>query len=495
MKRIIEFLLFLAVLLVFLYLAWGKLGAFFYNQGNAYFEQSLYKKAIESYENAIKVNAQSSIAHLGLAEAFRGNHDYDQAVGEYNKALKLDPLNVKAYQSLAETYALKGNYIQALNLIGQAQDKIPNEEKINQAAAECCYDYIVFTLNKSTDLFLSEKNTEAIACLKEALSVCPNFAVAVYTLGYYYYSVKDYDNAEESLKKALVIDTQFYYAYKLLSQIYFKKGDFQKELSCATKAFELNNKDASICNDLGLALMHLERYDQAAIYLKKAVFLEPNNPDYIYSLGSVYRDNKMFDQAILEYNKLNVLKNNYLNLHNDLADIYYNLGDHEAAILEYQKEAQHCQRELENNPGNPVLLNNYAYALNGLGKSQEAKEVIEKVLLAYPRYRQAYLTLSKINEKMQNAGLALKALEEAKKFSPGEDFIDNEISRLNKYPALKTKPNLEQKDRIYLKNGRQLQARVIKEYPDKVVLEVRLGSAQGEVIFYRDAIERIEKSK
>jgi tetratricopeptide (TPR) repeat protein len=182
-------------------------------------------------------------------------------------------------------------------------------------------------------------------------------------------------------------------------------------------------------------------------------------------------------------------------LHNDLADIYDNLGNRAQSVLEYQKEARDCQQELVGNPDNPVLLNNYAYALNGLGESEKAKEIIDGVINSYPRYRQAYLTLSRIHEKMQNTGLALKAMEKAKQLSVREDFIDNEISRLNKLPAPKEKPKLEEKDLIYLKNGRQLQGKIKKEYPDKVVLEVRLGPSWGEVIFYRDSIERIEKVK
>jgi protein O-GlcNAc transferase len=495
MKKIIEFLLLLAVLVVFLYLARGKLEAFFYNQGNDYFERSLYKEAISSYGNALKVNPQSWLAHLGLAEACRDSRDYDKAADEYNKALNINPLCVKAYQSLAEMYSQKGSHVEALSVISRAQDKIPNDLKINQAAQECCYGYVVSTLNKSTDLFLGEKNAEAISLLKHTLKSCPDSAVGQYTLGYYYVSVKDYDNAETSLKKTLLIDPQFYYAHKLLSQVYFKKGNFGKELSSAKEAFASNNNDATICNDLGLALMHLERYAEAITYLKKAVSLDSNNTDYIYSLGSVYRDNKMFNQAILEYNKLSVLKNNYPNLHNDLADIYDNLGNRTQAVLEYQKEAGYCQQELKNNPTSPVLLNNYAYALNGFGESEKAKETIEGVINAYPRYRQAYLTLSRINEKMQNADLALMALEKAKQLSAGEEFIDNEIFRLNKQSLSKTEKQSAQKDSIYLKNGRQLQGKIIKEYPDKVVLEVWLGSSRGEVIFYRDAIERIEKTQ
>jgi tetratricopeptide (TPR) repeat protein len=307
MKKLVESLLFFAILAVFLYLARGKLEAHFYNQGNEYSEHSLYIKAIRSYENAIKVNPQSWMAHLGLAQAYRDSQNFNSAVDEYYKALNINPLCEKAYQSLVRMYSQNGSYFKALSVIRQAQDKLPNDLKINQAARECCHDYMVSTLNKSTELFLMEKPKEAIILLKDALKVCPDFVVAQYALGYYYFSVLDYDNAEASLKKALLLDAQFYHAHKLLSQIYFRKGDFEKELLHATEAFALNDNDASICNDLGLALMHLERYAQAIIYLKKAVSLDPNNTDYIYSLGSVYRDNQMPDQAILEYRKLNVL--------------------------------------------------------------------------------------------------------------------------------------------------------------------------------------------
>jgi len=495
MKRVIEYLLLFTALAIFLYLGRGKLEAFFYNQGNNYFERSLYKEAIGSYENAIKINPQSWLARLGLAETYRYSRNYDKAVEEYNKALNMNPLCVKAYQSFAEMYSQNGNHVEALSILSKAQNKVPNNPEINQFLHECCYAFVVATLNKSTDLFLINKNAEAISLLKNTLKLCPDYAVAQYTLGSYYVSVKDYDNAEASLKKALLIDPQFHYAHKLLSQVYFDKGNFEKELSSARDAFALNNNDASVCNDLGLALMHLARYGEAATYLEKAVSLDANNTNYIYSLGSVYRDNKMFHQAISEYNKLSVLKNDYPNLHNDLADIYNNLGNPAQASLEYQKEVQYCQQELRNNQDNPILLNNYAYALNGLGESEKAKEIIDGVINSYPRYRQAYLTLSKINEKMQNADSALRALEKAKQLSAGEGFIDNEISQLNKQFLPKAETNLEQKDTIYLKNGRKLLAKIKKEYPDKVVLEVRLGSSLGEVVFYRDAIERIEKAQ
>jgi tetratricopeptide (TPR) repeat protein len=496
MKKIIESLLFFAFLVILLYVGRGKLEAFFYNQGNDYFGRSLDEEAIRSYEIAIKINPQSWPTRLGLAKAYRGIKNYDRAIDEYNKVLNINPLYVKAYQDLAEIYSQKGCYAEALSVINQAQDNIPDSPQLNQLLQECCYDFVSSALDKSEELFLMDKNAEAISLLKDTLKPCPGFAIVQYMSGYYYFCLKDYDNAKASLEKVLLIDPQFYYAHKLLSQVYFKEGNLEKELSSAEDAFALNSDNASTCNDLGLALMHQERYAEAITYLKKAVNLEPNNTDYIYSLGSLYRDNKMFNQAISEYSKLNVLKDDYPNLHNDLADIYVNLGNSSQAVLEYQKETQHCQQGLRNNPDNPVLLNNYAYALNGLGESEKAKTIIDGVIKSYPRYRQPYLTLLRINEKMQDTDSALWALEKARQLSAtGEDFIDNKIYKADKMPFLGTKKQLEQKDTVYLKNGRQLRGKIKKEYPDKIVLEVWLDSAGGEVIFYRDSIERIEKSQ
>jgi len=493
MKKVFEYLLLFLTLAVFLYLARGKFEAYFYNQGNDYSGKARYKEAIKSYSNALKINPQSWLSHFGLAEAYRDNQSYSQAVDEYNQVLTLNPFYLKAYQSLAEMYSQEGRHREALDVISRARGNIPDSQQIKQLSRESCYAFVVSTLDKCAELFLKGKSSEAISVLKDTLKSCPDFAIAQYTLGYYYSRIKDYDNAETSLKKAILLDPQFHYAHKLLSEVYFKKGNFEKELSSAKEAFVLNNGDASVCNDLGLALMHLERYAEAITYLKKAVSLDPNNTDYIYSLGSVYRDNNMPYQAIAEYNKLNILKNDYPNLHNDLADIYNNLGDTAKASSEYHKEVRNSQQGLVNAPGNPILLNNYAYALNGVGESVKAKKVIEGVLSSYPAYRQAYLTLSKINEKMQNPDLALEAMEKAKSLSLGEDFIEDEVSRLNKRLSFKAKSSPEQKDLVWLKNGRQLLGKIKKEYPDKIVLEVVLGSSRGEVIFYRDSIERIEK--
>ncbi|MFA4853738.1 MAG: tetratricopeptide repeat protein [Candidatus Omnitrophota bacterium] len=436
MKKAIEYSLFLVLLAIFAYSAWGKLGAFFCNQGNYYFEHRDYKKAEAAYRNSLRINPKAWMAHLGLADLYLESKDYQTSAREYKKALGINPLCARAYDSLARIYHEEGNYAEALRILLQGQKENPSDERIKESFKNCCDTYFAGALGTSAGLHLAQKNKEAISILENVLLFCPGNVLAYYTLGYYYLSGQDYNNAEINLNKSITIDPQFRHAYRLLSDIYFRKRDIEKAVFYAQKTISLDSDDASSYNELGLLLMRLERYREALPYLQKAVSLAPDNVDYIYSLGSVYRDDKMFNQAILEYNKVRVLKNDYPNLHNDLADIYVNLGRGEQALAEYRQEAKYCREKLKNSPADPALLNNYAYALNGAGESSRAREIAEGLVSTYPRYRQARLTISKIYEKMDKHDLALNSLEKAKQLSSGKSFIDNEISRLNKGPKL-----------------------------------------------------------
>lgn len=495
MKKIIEYSLFFILLAVFLFVAWSKVSKLFCSQGDQYLERSLYKEAISSYSNSIRVNPRLWPAHLGLAEAYRESGDYDGAVREYKATIDINPFDVKAYDNLVYLYSQNGNFQEALEVLKGAENKLPQDKTLKDARERCCFLYFADALSKSTDLFLGRNNKEAISTLKTVFAACPGNALAYYTLGYYYFAEQDYSNAEINLNKALELDPDFYYAYKVLADIYFEKGDAEKALFYAKKAVFLAGGDASNYNNLGLLLMRLERYPEALVYLKKAVSLDPDNLNYIYSLGSVYRDNRMFEQALAQYNKIRVLGDDFPNLHNDLADIYVNLGRPEEAIAEYRREINYCREKLKNSPRDPVALNSYAYALNGINEPDKAKEVAEGLVTLYPRYREAYLTLSLIYEKMHKPDLALKSLEKAKQLSGGERFISEAISRVRREPPAAGKTHPEGNDWVFLKNGRKMRGRIRKETPDKVILEVWLGSTRGEVIFYRDSIERIEKAR
>ncbi len=430
MKKIITYLILVLSLVVFIYLGKSKLGAFFCNQGNYYYEQKLYKKAEIYYKNSIKVDSKAWMAHLGLAQVYLDSKDYLAAISEYKIVLNMNPSCVRAYESLSYIYELRGNYVEALQVLARGQKENTNEEGIKEALKNCCHAYLIKSLNKSLELFLAQKTTEAIFMLDNVLMQCPGNALAYYTLGCYYFSSEDYVNAKINLNKSVDIDPRFQLAHKLLADLYLEIGYSEKAIFHAQKVVAIDNQDASGYHELGLLFMLSERYAEALPYLKKAVSLAPHNVEFAYSLASVYRDNKMLSQAIVEYTKVAALKDNYPNLHNDLADIYLILNKPDQALVEYRKEVRYCQDRIKYTPFDPVVLNSYAYALNGAGESILAQEVAENLVFKYPGYRNAHLTMSKIYEKNKKHDLALASLEKARRLSPGEKFINEEIFKL-----------------------------------------------------------------
>jgi tetratricopeptide (TPR) repeat protein len=174
-------------------------------------------------------------------------------------------------------------------------------------------------------------------------------------------------------------------------------------------------------------------------------------------------------------------------VHNDLADIYYNQQKKEEALEEYRKEIRYSQERLTLNPQDAVTLNDLAYALNGIGEYDKAKENINQALSLRPNYRQAYLTLAKIQEGQGNLKAAQETLNKAKELSSQAEFIERDISRIKKEAGAMP-------DVIYLKNGRKIQGRIKEEDSQKVVIEMRLGDALGNLTFYRGAVERIARN-
>jgi len=490
MKRIIEYILAVLLLGVLIFFAWGKIAAVFCNKGNYYYERAEYNKALEFYNKSLRMDPKAWIARLGLAETYNIMGDYDAAVKEYKNLLGVKGARLRAIDALVYIYTKQGMYEEAFNLTKQVGDNSANIQSINSSL---CSFYVNDALNRSSLLFSEQESGKAVNILEDALEKCPGSPVAYYTLGLFYYSLKDYQNSEMYLNKALEMDADYWQAYKLLSSLYFAQGKLENSVSSGKKALSINKDDPALYNDVGIALMNLEQYGEAVDFLEQAVSFEPVKEDYIYNLASVYRDNKMLDKALEEYSRLNNMNPQYPYLHNDLGDIYRNLGKESLALSEFQKEIEFAQLRLKGDNNNPVFLNGYAYALAQTGKYSLAQEIIEKVLTVYPRYRLAHLTLAKIYSNSGRQDLALEELRKAKQLSVKSDFIDIDISRIqNKNTAL-NKNGSAYLDTVYLKNGRRLQGRIVKEEKDRLFLEVWLGSTTGEVIFYRNAIDRIER--
>jgi tetratricopeptide (TPR) repeat protein len=493
-RRIISWVLLAAVIITAAYLLPSKLGAFYYNQGNDYYDKGLYKEAIHLFQKSLRVNSSSDVAHYMLANAYLGAKLPEEAIKEYKKAIQLNPVYVTAYHRLAQVYWQANNYQEAIGQLIFAQKISKDNKEIRQLLDNIAFDYAAQCLNEGVSLFLSSSNQKAEDLLKKSIQVKPDFAYGYYTLGFIYFKQGNFVLAEEYLQQAVKFDPRFWPAYKVFGDIYFRKGLYKQAVLRYQQAIDLRDNNATLHNDIAVALIQLERYQEAVNHLEKASKLSPDNLNIRYSLASAQRDNQMFDQAASTYQQVIALQNDYPNVHNDLGDIYQLQGKDQEALAEYNKEIKYCQARLSSRQEDPILLNNLAYAFSGIKDYKRAKEIIEKVLVQYPDYRQAYLTLANIQRRSGEANSALASLAQAKKLSSEEKFIDRDIAAIKKENPLSwQKPVFSATDTIYLKNGRKITGHIKEEDEQKVILEVQLGEVIGNVTVYQVSIERINR--
>jgi tetratricopeptide (TPR) repeat protein len=364
---------------------------------------------------------------------------------------------------------------------------------MKQLVSDATFAYMADCVANSVEEFFSGQKDKAYILLNKAIWLKPDYAHALYVLGYFYYRDSKYKEAEASLGRALQINPQHWLAHNLLGDIYFVKGNFEKAAKKYKDVLAIKAHDVIALNNLGLAMMQMERYPEAVLYLQNALRLNANNANIRYNLASVYRDTQMTEEAIAEYKKVIEQKTDYPNVHNSLADLYRQKGRNKEAQEEYHKEISYAQRDLSDRPDDVVILNRLASAYNGIGEYKKAEEIVRKAIAMKPDYRDAYLTLAQIYKKCDRYPEALIVLKEAAALSQYKNFIEEDMARLKEL-QLATVQKPRELDKIYLKNGLLLEGVIQKETEAEVVLEIYVGDSRGIIKLSRQNIARIIKT-
>ncbi len=431
-RRFFEILIILVLFGALGFVGYQKLAAYFYSEGERYHDQKSYTKAIDAYQKSLRLKSDVPQVHYNLGCAYEENNMPQQAVEEFRKTIHLDPKSSVGYIGIADIYLKDKKYVDALDILHQAEGVSTDDAALKAMLKDVSYQYMSDCLGKGTDAYLAGNKSSGYALMETGIKAYPDFPFAHYTLAFFYFNDRNYESARKSLEKALQIDAKFTQGYKLLGDVYFAKGAYEKAIETYKKTLSLGAKDANLYNDIGLTLMQLERYGDAVAYLQEAVRLAPDNLGLRFNFANTCRDNGMTDKAIEQYSRIISANPVFPNIHTELGDAYRILGREQEALEQYQIEIGNSKAYLEKSPNEPVYLNNLAYALNASGQSQEAKEIIQKAISAHSSFRQAYLTLAKINDKLGDQQAALQALETARSLSYETNFIDREISQIKK---------------------------------------------------------------
>ncbi len=99
-------------------------------RGDGYFEDGKPQKAIEAYNQALKLNPDNLEGYASRGAVYFFTGDYDRAEADFLHVLNKNPYQADAYTAYASTLAAKGDYNNALTVLNLALQLKPGKPEI-----------------------------------------------------------------------------------------------------------------------------------------------------------------------------------------------------------------------------------------------------------------------------------------------------------------------------------------------------------------------------
>ncbi len=209
-----------------------KPSIYYYNMGNSYYNKGEYDRAIEAYQQAIKLNPKDNMAYNNMGINYDKKGDYDRAIEAYQQAIKLNPKDDSAYYNMGNSYAKKGEYDRAIEAYQQAIKLNPEYDNIYNNIGLCYYRK--GDSHKSIELF------------EQAIKLNPKNDMAYYNMGIIYRNKGNHNKAIEAYQQIIKLNHKEDSAYYGMGISYANKGNYDKAIKLFKKAKEINSQDKYI---------------------------------------------------------------------------------------------------------------------------------------------------------------------------------------------------------------------------------------------------------
>lgn len=156
-----------------------------------------------------------------------------------------------------------------------------------------------------------------------------------------------------------------------------RTGNYQNAIKNYQEIIELSQDDIRaqhIANwGIGEIYLNNKQYDQAELYLKRAINLKPDEPNYHYLLGCTYTYTNDVDKAIFHLEKAVAL--------DDAQDVFWDqLGWVYGFNRDVNQGIQYIKKALKINPKNSRALRDICMLYTQIHKFDEALVCIEEAM-------------------------------------------------------------------------------------------------------------------
>ena len=374
-----------------------------FSLAEAYSANGEYRQALAAYDSLEQAQGKMLTLTTRKINVYMAMYDTVGAVDECRSLLASAPKNVQYNLLMSRVFATYSMNDSALAYIDRAQSIDPDNGGINLARAQF-YNSVGDTVNYDKQIYnaLISKNLD----VESKLGVLYDYSRDLI-------QNKDSSQRADNLFKVLIEEHPHENKiHELYSQYLWAKADYKRSGEQLSYALDVDPTSADNWRMLMGCYLMTENYSEAIKAGENAIKYNPDNIELYKYIAPAYYQLKEYDKSIAVYNKALELVDSTdyesrSELLSGIADVYYMQNDTVKAFATYEQA-------LDENPGNVMAMNNYAYFLSESGGDLDKAEKMSFRTITDSPESSTYLdTYAWILFKKKNYKEALVYIEKA----------------------------------------------------------------------------------
>ena len=244
-----------------------------------------YEKAVETVEIMEKIQGSTTKLLLQKSALYEELNQDQKALSVMHEAFSADSMDIDVLS----------------RFVTLLLDQDENEEAMlyNQRIIDNFNDDPRGFINLAIMALRVKNPKDAIAALNPHVERFPNDYTVQYLLGTSYYQIKDYENAELHLVKALVVFPESRSAKHNLALIYDTIGNWKESDKIYMELITTDSSDAQAFNNYAYSLVERNQDIEFSLELaENAIRLAPKSAAYLDTIGWIYFKMNRLDESL-----------------------------------------------------------------------------------------------------------------------------------------------------------------------------------------------------
>jgi tetratricopeptide (TPR) repeat protein len=364
-------------------------------------------------EYIIKTDPYDMQNRIRLASLYDYNGKYEQSLKIYEELINLNPEDKKLQNNLVKLYFLTGQPDKGFQAFASAlgKDTLSYEEKVQvgeifvsmisqeKSAIKITKNVFEKIQNEYPQEWkpyfyigvvkISSGDDSFVADFEKALQLADTSREAYVQVGYMYFDKGLMDRAEPVARKGVMMYPEEFRLNYLFGLVLQRQGKPDEASMYLERALFVNPEDISLLSTLGLLYNSMKKYDKSDYMYQKALEIDPDNAlvlnNYAYNL-SVRGENL---SMALEMSKKAIQKEpNNANYLDTMGWIYFRLKD-------YMNARTYTQKSLDLNASSSVVQEHMGDILSAMGD-------IGNAIIHYQKASELNPSNNSIKEKIKN---------------------------------------------------------------------------------------------